>query len=359
MISGSMMSLINNLPSRGAIGTFAPHHWVSLLTLLVALSGTSSALSAQDFRVYMKIADPAQGTVAEVSSRVEAAIEASGWNLLSSHFAGVEPDACSFGAQVMVVDWPEYTQAVLSQGSHGAFAAPLRVSVFEDELGVHVAAINPQNLNRTIVTEEGMEDEWARLAQEFRVTLATAMGETLVDGEFGQKRGKGRIGRTMGIMAGGPFREKLKNVETVPAGEGGVTGVAQSLFETLQGMEAGEDWGIRPVYLMPVSETVLVMGFTGERMEAKSFSIVGRGGNKDRSDFACPGLDHSAAYPLSVLFEQVKGPTGDEVEITLVDEMYRMKMFFEDAGKMKFARNMGMPGSIEDEIKDLIRSALF
>jgi hypothetical protein len=42
-----------------------------------------------------------------------------------------------------------------------------------------------------------------------------------------------------------------------------------------------------------------------------------------------------------------------------VDEMYRMKMFFEDAGKMKFARNMGMPGSIEDEIKDLIRSALF
>ncbi len=39
--------------------------------------------------------------------------------------------------------------------------------------------------------------------------------------------------------------------------------------------------------------------------------------------------------------------------------MFRMKMFFEDAGKMKFARNMGMPGSIEDEIKDMIRAALF
>jgi hypothetical protein len=135
--------------------------------------------------------------------------------------------------------------------------------------------------------------------------------------------------------------------------------VAEKLYGTIQGMEVGEDWGIRPIYLMPVSETAVVMGFTGERMEAKSFSIVGRGGDKARSDFACPGLDHSSAYPLGVLLEQVNGPTGDQVEITVVDEMYRMKMFFEDAGKMKFARNMGMPGSIEDEIKDLIRSALF
>jgi uncharacterized protein (DUF302 family) len=353
------MSFFDKLPSAGAMVTRAPRRWILLLALLVALGGASSAASAQDFRVYMKIADPAQGTVAEVSSRVEVAIETAGWNLLSSHFAGVEEDKCSFGAQVFVVDWPEYTQAVLSQGSHGAFAAPLRISVFEDELGVHVAAINPQNLNRTIVSEEGMEDEWARLSQEFRQTLASAMGETLVEGEFGQKRGKGRIGRTMGIMAGGPFREKLKEVSTVPAGEGGVMEVAQGLYDTLQGMEFGKDWGIHPIYLMPVSETIVVMGFTGERMEAKSFSIVGRGGDKSRSDFACPGLDHSAAYPVAVLLEQVNGPTGDQVEITLVDEMYRMKMFFEDAGKMKFARNMGMPGSIEDEIKDLIRAALF
>lgn len=43
-----------------------------------------------------------------------------------------------------------------------------------------------------------------------------------------------------------------------------------------------------------------------------------------------------------------------QIRVTLVDEMYRMKMYFEDAGKMKFAMNMGMPGSIEREIRDLI-----
>jgi hypothetical protein len=39
------------------------------------------------------------------------------------------------------------------------------------------------------------------------------------------------------------------------------------------------------------------------------------------------------------------------IQVQAVDEMYRMKMFFEDAGKMAFAKNMGMPGSIEDELR--------
>ena len=34
--------------------------------------------------------------------------------------------------------------------------------------------------------------------------------------------------------------------------------------------------------------------------------------------------------------------------------MYRMKMYFEDAGKMKCAASMRMPGSIEDEIRRLV-----
>ena len=42
------------------------------------------------------------------------------------------------------------------------------------------------------------------------------------------------------------------------------------------------------------------------------------------------------------------------VRVTLIDEMYRMKMFFEDAGKMKFAANMRIPGSIESELRALV-----
>ena len=90
-------------------------------------------------------------------------------------------------------------------------------------------------------------------------------------------------------------------------------------------------------------------------MEARSFSIVGRGSDKSRSDFACPGLDHAAAYPIEIVFSQ----EADSVRVLGVDAMFRMKRFFEDAGKLKFARNMGMPGSIEDEIRELLQAALF
>jgi hypothetical protein len=35
-----------------------------------------------------------------------------------------------------------------------------------------------------------------------------------------------------------------------------------------------------------------------------------------------------------------------------------MKMYFEDAGKWAFMKNMGMPGSIADEISAQVRPAL-
>lgn len=324
----------------------------ALLTLVFLIP---QGIQAQNHGVFMRVADPAGGTVAEVSARVEAAVETAGWSLLAAYDAGVEADACTYQARVIVVDWPEHTQVVLSQGAHGAYAAPLRISVFEDELGVHVAAVNPRSMHRTIVAEEGMDEEWGRLADTFRQTLAEAMGETVVEGEFGQKRKKGRIGRTMGIMAGGPFLEKLNHVKTVDAPEGGVAAVAESLFETLSAGAPGSEWGIRPVFVMNPDPGVAVLGLTGERMEARSYSIVGKGSDKSRSDYACPGLDHAAAYPIEVVLTL----EGESIDIHMVDEMFRMKMFFEDAGKMKFARNMGMPGSIEDEVKSLIRAALF
>jgi hypothetical protein len=329
----------------------AVHRLLLALGLLLLPGG----LSGQDVGVFLRIVDAEPGTMVQVSSDLEGAIESAGWNLLVSYEAGVEAEACSFGARVFVVDWPEHTRVVLSQGYHGAFAAPLRLAVYEDELGVHVSAVNPRSVNRTIVAEEGMDEEWARFADALRETISSAMGRTPAQGEFGQFRDKGRIGRTLGIMAGGPFLEKIKDVTTVPAGEDGPEGVARRVFDALQAREPGKDWGMRPVYLMTPAENVAVVGFTGERMEARSFSIVGKGSDDGRSEMACPGIDHAAAYPVEVVFVR----EGEEVRVVLVDEMYRMKMFFEDAGKMSFARNMTMPGSIEDEIKNLVRSALF
>jgi len=327
--------------------------------LLVLLSLFTGSLGAQEVGVFMRVADLPNGSVPEVSSMVEGAVEEAGWKLLAAYDAGVDGEACSYQARVLVVDWPEHTRVVMSKGSHGAYSAPFKVSVYEDELGVHVSAVNPRSIYRTVVAEEGMDGEWIRLSAILRRTLAEGVGAELVVGDYGQFREKGRIGRTMGIMAGGPFLEKFKLVEDVegPMGgaEGGAQGVAQAVFDAMTEAGPGSKWGVRPIYVMAPGPGVAVLGVTGERLESQSFSIVGRGSDKSRSDFACPGLDHAAAYPIEIVFTEADGT----VQIHLVESMFRMKMFFEDAGKMKFATNMGMPGSIEDEIKDLIRAALF
>lgn len=323
--------------------------------LLAALSLLTGSLGAQDVGAFMKVADLTDGTVAAVSSMVEETVTSAGWNLLAAYDAGVDGEACSYQARVLVVDWSEHTRVVMSKGSHGAYVAPLKISIFEDETGIHVATGNPRSIYRTVVAEEGMDGEWVRLSAILRRVLAEGVGAEPVFGDYGQFRDKGRIGRTMGVMAGGPFLDKFKLVESVDGPAGGAEDVAQAVSDAMTAAGPGPKWGIRPIYVMAPAPGVAVLGVTGERLESQSFSIVGRGSDKSRSDFACPGIDHSAAYPIEVVFTEADG----QVQIHLVESMFRMKMFFEDAGKMKFAANMGMPGSIEDEIKDLIRAALF
>ena len=45
----------------------------------------------------------------------------------------------------------------------------------------------------------------------------------------------------------------------------------------------------------------------------------------------------------------VMSPEG----FSIVNEMYRMKVFFEDAGMLAFAKNMTMPDKIEKEIRKM------
>ena len=97
-----------------------------------------------------------------------------------------------------------------------------------------------------------------------------------------------------------------------------------------------------------------MVGVTGQRVEGDAFRIVGAGGADDRKQMMYPGVDHAAAFPIEVVVVQ----DGDVIRVQLVDEMYRMKMFFEDAGKIAFAKNMGMPGSIENEIEKKVRATI-
>jgi hypothetical protein len=164
-------------------------------------------------------------------------------------------------------------------------------------------------------------------------------------------RDEGFIGKTMGVMAGGAFVDKI--VDEVVLKDAPFDQVVAGVQKGL-GVK-GEKWGLHLAYevALPDYETV-VFGTTGTPLDTKSFYIVGAGSSESREDFKFPGLAHAAAYPIEVVVTK----QGNEVKVRLMHIMYRMKMYFEDAGKWVFMKNMGMPGSIQDEIKAQLQSGL-
>ena len=328
---------------------------VALMASLLAAPAPLAANDDDGPAVYLMLAESAPMSFDEAVQRLHGALDALGWTTLEPLECGVNAEKCAFRSQVVTAYHEDYVDRVMPAGSHAAFAVPVRFSVFEDEMGVHVAATNPQNLNRTIVDEATSPDEWVWATEMIRAVGQRAFPEASVDTQFGQHRRDARIGKTMGVMAGGAFVDQLEVIATLSADEITPTQTADLLRSYMEMVDGDWEWGIRPVYVFDLPEYgVSVLGVSGGPMEAKAFDIVGSGGNDARDDLACPGIDHAPAFPIELVIAQ----EGDVVEVMLVDEMYRMKMFFEDAGKWAFAKNMGMPGSIEDEIRSKIEAII-
>ena len=312
--------------------------------------------SDDDHRVYLLLAENVPGSFNEVVQRLVDQVGESEWEIVGRVDSGTDFKGCEYPAHVLILHSPDYAATVLQAGLRGAFAVPVRIAVFEDEGGIHVGATNPLSLNRTMVAEEGMQEEWLAVAEDLRALGAAAFPESASTEEYGQKRDKGRIGRTMGIMAGGPFEEKITEVTRIPrTDEMGLTEVATRLMDGMGAVPGDWEWELAPVFAIDLQDQgFAVLGVAGAQVERRSFDIVGQGGDDRRKDYRWPGLNHAPAYPVEVVIAD----EGEEIAIYVINEMFRMKMYFENAGKMAFARNMGMPGSIEDELKDKIRASL-
>jgi len=328
-------------------------HVVNFFVSLLFLNNLAFAQEAKkEYGVYEYVVQSAPGTFEEISAALENSVASSAWRLLAKVDAGV-PEGCSHQARVFVLFDSAYAQQIMQANRKtGPFAVVDRVNLFEDEKGVHVAAVNPHSINRTILMEDQKyEVMTAAHWQALRKMIGSVAPGTASEKEYGPMREKGYIGKTMGIMAGGKFEDKIQD-EAVVAG-GNWQDVTAKVREGLK--KTGAKWGMHLVYEleMPSYETA-IFGSIGTPMDSKSFSIVKAGGDDTRKNFECPGLAHAAAYPIEVVVAREAGG----VKVRLVNVMYRMKMYFEDAGKMAFMKNMGMPGSIQDELKTQFKTAL-
>jgi hypothetical protein len=310
--------------------------------LVAVLLCTSAAVVAQPASVYRSYTLPANDAEAYTRS-----LAGNGWQIIGS-WEAASPDGC---ASVATVFAGVHATAAADLSDLNADTAPFglvdRWALIRDENGVHLVVVNPASIWRTVLLDhESAVSRAEQHASRLFAPLASGQGESR-----GQERSRGLIGKTMGVMAGGPFNERIGLVHHA---DGMSLETALDRIRTSFG-EGAMTWGLDVKYIHhPDGASWAIVGVSGAPMESKSFAIVGAGNRKDATGLACPGIDHAAAYPIELLVRT----SGDGVDILAVDAMYRMKMYFEDAGRWAFMKNMTMPGSIADEIKSRLTASL-
>jgi uncharacterized protein (DUF302 family) len=301
--------------------------------MVMALAG---AANAEMVGVYVSSVEGMRMPFDEVVARLDQALPAGGWDVLASYENGAD-ERCKLRAHTIAVTSKDYAASVLALGPRAPFALPMRIGIYEDASGVSVAFVNPSSIYRTAMGDAAGEQLARSTGEALSRLIAASLEAPAADRQMGQMRGKGYIGG----MGGGEFEKKVEEVRA-----GGT--VAEALKRIDDGFAADtRGWTVSYVY-QPAPE-VAIVGVTNKATEARAFDIAGD--SRESASAVCPGLDHAAAFPIEIVVDG----RGGEASVLILDEMYRMKLYFEDAGNWAFMKNMTMPGQIEDEIRSLIK----
>jgi uncharacterized protein (DUF302 family) len=298
----------------------------------------SSGAHAEEYGVYVKVTEKVNGTFSEVVKNAEDSLAKDGWHVLASYEAAV-PEGCGFKAHTIVINSPDYAQKIMSHGPRSAFALPLRVGIFTDENGINTSFLNPASLNRTVLGDAVEKDLSISKMRELSNILASAAKGALVNRQTGEIRKKGYVGG----MGGGAFNDKI--VEIYRKGEDR-TDFHEIAAKVKEGILSNTK-GWRLVYSLELGSNAVVYGLDKRQTEARAFGIAGE--KRESKKNPCPGIDHAPAFPIEVVVLKEDGM----VKVVTLDEMYRMKVYFEDAGNWAFMKNMRMPGQIEREIVEV------
>jgi hypothetical protein len=320
---------------------------LTAVALLAALALMPvGAQAAEEYGVYVKVVENVQGSFEEAVKATEQAFEkAEGWKVLASYASGVQEE-CQKRAHNVVVVKDEYAGEIIKNGPHSAFAVVLRVGIYDDEGGVSVDFTNPASINRTILGDDAAVDLSTSTASELSEIIAGAVKGTVVNAQIGQLRDEGYVGG----MGGGKFMDKIVQIHF----GGEYDDVKARIKEGVAADEKG--WKLVYTYDVPGSQTT-VFGLTESGTEAKAFEIAGeKRWKKSKKKWICPGIDHAPAFPIEVIM--YKESEEASVKVITLDEMYRMKLYFQDAGNWAFMKNMSMPGNIEDEVVEASTSKL-
>ncbi|MBM4174871.1 MAG: hypothetical protein FJ213_01685 [Ignavibacteria bacterium] len=353
-----------------------------MLTILFLISYV--ILPATDHGIYLHVVSNIKDDFNKVGEEVKSKLKSAGYDIL--YFDDVStPDIvrtkndehCGFRAQLIVVSSDEYSKMLTSKGNQYLIGAFLRVGIFETPDGVQISIADPETINRIIFNnlwENNKRNEYEQIISKTK-EFKSGFIKTIHSISSGNKIEKAmepirsakdlrESSRDMFMMVGKmtffndedqfPLVYSRKNND----GKEGIEKLLSEMQINLKNFKPTKDdveyryvaspevlkWNIISKVYSPDSFAV-VLGVTRPQTEGLSFHICGT--SRETKQNKCPGIDHVTAYPIEVLIIQNRG----ELQVYTAREMFRMDMYFWDAGKMAFMNHMSMPSILDESIR--------
>ena len=338
------------------------------------------SLHASEHGIYLHAVADISQDVEFVAGKVDSELVKNGYTVLSNRDISTpdmvredQENLCGYEAKVIAFTSPSYVKLLTSFGQKYLVAAFMRAGIYQSPLGTQITFANPETINRVIFNDLP-EDKYKEII-DASVKLKTDLLELAHNLSLGNNvnvemepirddEDLYEASRDMFMMVGPMtfFQDEdqfpLIYSQENTNGIGGLQDLLTTINANIIEFEPLSDdieyrWSpnktdlnweiIAEVY--SADSSALLLGITRPRTEAVSFRIAGEK-REDENNY-CPGIDHCSAYPIEVLLISEE----NKINVYSPREMFRMDMYFWDAGKMAFMNYMQMPGILDESIK--------
>lgn len=354
------------------------------LSKIILILLLNSLIFASDHGIYLKVVSGINKNIEEVGNNVKTLFDNSGFTILNYIDVSVpdvvrekENEKCGYKAKLLILSSKSFIKTITKYDNKYLTAAFIRIGIYESPEGVNIVIADPETINKIVFNdlyENDQEKEYKKVVEETK-TLKSALIKKIHSLAYGIKVAQNmppirsdkdlmESARDMFMMVGKmtffndedqfPVIYKIKNT----MGKEGLVYIKEKIKRNLKKFKPlQEDIDYRPTFSPDVlkwkivsevyspDSSAILLGLTRPRTEGLSFNIAGASREDEKNK--CPGIDHVAAYPIEVLVMEEDG----YLIVQTARQMFRMDMYFWDAGMPAFMDHMSMPAILDNSLR--------
>jgi hypothetical protein len=356
-----------------------------LLGLLILFLSVS--VFASEHGIYLKTHQAIQQDISAVEAQIFEVLKTNGFDILyradvktPDYVREDKTEHCGFKAKLIVFSSKQYLDILTKVENKYLIGGFLRVGIYEDTTGVNVSIIDPETISRIIFNdlyENDKEVEYKKIVEsvmEFKKGLLSTLHSVKLGQEVStpmepirDDEDLAESSKDMFMMVGQmTFFNDEDQFPKVYSSKKSIADTKAMFKSNLKKFKPVVDdieyrwtpnttedlqWKIISEVIAPNGKGLL-LGFTRPRTEGVSFNIAGA--SREDETNMCPGIDHAASYPIEVLLLEEDG----KVNVYTQRQMFRMDMYFWDAGMAAFMDHMSMPAILDESLQRAILAAI-